>query len=176
MDYAAELRRAMAWLGEKADTVFLGQSVGAPGTAMYGTLADVAMAKRIELPVMEDAQMGMSIGMSLAGFVPISIYPRWPFLLLATNQLVNHLDKIPLYSNGGYRPKVIVRVGVPSRTPLDPQSQHLGNYSDPFRQMLRTIEVIELQGAHQVFDGYRKAYERDDGKSTLLVEFTQRYA
>lgn len=174
MDYARELRRSMAWLGEKEDTVFLGQSVAAAGTAMYGTLDDVAMTKRIELPVMEDAQLGMSTGMALAGLVPISCFPRWNFLLLATNQLVLHLDKLPIYSP--YRPKVIIRTAVASRTPLDPQAQHYGNFTDPFRQMLKTVEVIELLGAHQIFDAYRKAYERDDGRSTLLVEHTSRYA
>lgn len=164
----------MRWLGEKPDTIFIGQAVGAPGTAIYGTLEDVPMEKRVELPVFENTQMGMSTGLSLAGFVPISIYPRWPFLLDATGQLVNHLDKIPLIS--AYRPKVIIRTAVPSRTPLDPQPQHLGNYSDPFRQMLKTVEVIELIGVHQVFNAYKKAYERDDGRSTLLVEHTARYA
>ena len=165
----------MAWLGVQPDTVFIGQSVGAPGTAMYGTLEGVDIAKRIELPVFENTQMGMATGLSLAGFVPITIYPRWPFLLEATAQLVNHLDKLPLYSNGGYRPKVIIRTAVPSRAPLDPQAQHLGNFSDPFRQMLKTVEVIELYGAHQVFDAYRKGYERKDGRSTLIVEHTARY-
>ena len=174
--YGAELRRAMRWLGEKPATLFMGQSVQVAGTAMFGTLADVPMEKRLELPVFEDCQLGMSTGMALNGLVPISIFPRWPFLLLATNQLVNHLDKLSIYSNGGYKPKVIIRVGVPSRVPLDPQAQHLGNYSDPFRQMLKTVEVIELTGAHQVFDAYRKAYERDDGRSTLVVEHTARYA
>ena len=174
--YGDELRRAMTWLGQQEHTIFLGQAVAYPGTAITATLADVPKDKLLELPVMEDAQMGMSTGLALQGFVPISIYPRWPFLLLATNQLVNHLDKIPLYSNGGYKPKVIIRTAVPSRTPLDPQAQHLGNYSDPFRQMLKTVEVIELLGAHQIFEAYQRAYQREDGRSTLLVEHTQRYA
>lgn len=174
--YEYELQRSMAWLGEHDRTVFIGQAVAYPGTAMSGTLRNVPREKLLELPVAEEMQMGMSIGLALAGFVPVSIYPRWPFLLLATNQLVNHLDKLSIYSNGGYKPKVIIRTAVPSRTPLDPQSQHLGNYSDPFRQMLRTVEVIECERANQLFPAYQKAYERIDGKSTLIVEFTQRYA
>src|SRR5712664_1952113 len=122
--YDLELAAAMQWLGEKHDTIFLGQSVACQGTAMFGTLGSVPMEKRIELPIMEDAQLGMSTGLALAGFVPVSIYPRWNFLLLATNQLVLHLDKLSIYSNGGYRPKVIMRTAVASRTPLDPQAQH----------------------------------------------------
>ena len=42
--------------------------------------------------------MGLSLGLALQGFVPVSIYPRIDFLLSATNQLVNHLDKIRLMS------------------------------------------------------------------------------
>ena len=174
--YEWELQRAMAWLGEHDETIFIGQAVGYPGTAMTGTLRNVPVQKLFELPVAEKMQMGMSIGLALAGFIPVSIYPRWPFLLLATNQLVNHLDKLSIYSHSGYQPKVIIRTAVPSRTPLDPQSQHLGNYSDPFRQMLKTVEVIECERANQIFEAYRHAYERDDGRSTLIVEHTQRYA
>jgi pyruvate/2-oxoglutarate/acetoin dehydrogenase E1 component len=166
----------MAWLGEKPDTVFLGQAVAYPGTAITGTLRDVPKDRLVELPVMEDAQLGMCTGMALSGFVPISIFPRWNFLLLATNQLVLHLDKISIYSNGGYKPKVIIRTAVASPTPLNPQAQHLGNFTDPFRQMLKSVEVIELTVAHQIFDAYKRAYERDDGRSTLIVEHTSRYA
>ena len=173
--YGAELRRAMTWLGEKPDTIWLGQSCRDPGTAMYATLAEVPMDKRIELPVFENTQLGMSTGMALCGYVPISIYPRFNFLLEATSQLVSHLDKLPIFGNG-YKPKVIIRTAIASRKPLDPQVQHYGSFTDPFRQMLKTVEVIELTGAHQVFDSYRKAYERDDGRSTLLVEHTARYA
>lgn len=176
LDYGAELKRAMTWLGAKRDTLFMGQSVGAPGTAMFATLEGVPVNKRLELPVFEDVQMGMAIGMALRGCVPITIYPRWPFLLLATNQLVNHLDKLPIYSDGGYKPKVIVRTAVPSDKPLDPQAQHLGNYTDAFRYMLRTVEVIECERAEQIFPAYRKGYERQDGRSSLIVEHTACYA
>jgi pyruvate/2-oxoglutarate/acetoin dehydrogenase E1 component len=166
----------MSWLGQQANTLFIGQAVAYAGTSMTATLSGVPREKLLEFPVAEEFQLGASIGLALAGFVPISIYPRWNFLLLATNQLVGHLDKLPIYSNGGYRPKVIIRTAVASKTPLDPQIQHVGDFSDPFRQMLRTIEVIELDRPDKIFPAYRKAFERDDGRSTLLVELTNRYA
>lgn len=166
----------MAWLGEKTDTLFLGQAVAYPGTAITPTLAQVPADKLIELPVAEDMQLGICIGMSLRGYVPISIFPRWNFLLLATNQLVLHLDKLSTYSNGGYRPKVIIRTAVASRLPLDPQAQHLGDFSEAYRKMLKTVEIIELDSADMIFAAYRKAYEREDGRSTLIVERTDRYA
>ena len=41
--------------------------------------------------------------------------------------------------------------------------------------MLTDIEVIELNNAEDVFPAFRHAYERDDGKSTLLIEYGEYY-
>ena len=38
MKYKDELIRSMEWLGEKDDTIFLGQSVKYSGNAIYNTL------------------------------------------------------------------------------------------------------------------------------------------
>jgi pyruvate/2-oxoglutarate/acetoin dehydrogenase E1 component len=109
MKYFDELKKSMEWLGQKNDTIFLGQAVEYAGTAMTNTLKDIDKTKLLEMPVNEDMQMGMTLGMSLNGTVPISIYPRWNFLLLSANQIVNHIDKIKLMSSGGYTPKIIIR-------------------------------------------------------------------
>lgn len=169
--YRDELTKAMTWLGEKEDTFFLGQSCAEEGTAMYGTLQNVSLEKRLELPVIENSQLGISIGMSLNGTIPVSIFPRWNFLLCATDQLVNHLDKIKQYSHDEFIPKVIIRTSVGAERPLHPQSQHVGNFSKAFRHMLTNVEIIELHEPEDIFLAYKKAYERGDGKSTILVEF-----
>jgi len=173
LKYFNELARAMTWLGEKENTVFLGQSVGIEGTSMYGTLNGVLMDKRHEIPVIENTQMGMSIGMALDGkTVPISIFPRMDFLTCGMDQLCNHLDKIIDYSNGEYKPKVIIRVGIGSVRPLHPQAQHCNDYSDAFAMMLKNVEVIKLHEPDDIFPAYERAYLREDGKSTILVEFS----
>lgn len=169
--YATELTAAMTWLGEQPNTIFLGQAVACPGTAMFGTLALVPMAKRLEMPVAEEMQMGASIGLALHGLIPISIYPRWNFLILAANQLVNHLDRLPLIS--AYRPKVIVRVGVGSKMPLDPGPQHDSDFGDAFRLMFKTVTVERLAKPADVMPAYRAAMDRDG--STLLVEISDLY-
>ena len=46
------------------------------------------------LPVAEEMQMGISVGLAIDGFVPISIFPRWNFLLLGMNQLINHFSSL----------------------------------------------------------------------------------
>ena len=53
-------------------------------------------------------QMGITIGMLMSGYVPISIYPRWNFLLLAINQLVNHLDKLSIMTDNKYKSKALL--------------------------------------------------------------------
>lgn len=171
MKYFDELKRAMEWLGQKPDTLFLGQAVEFDGTAMTNTLRDVERSKLLEMPVAEEFQMGLSIGLAQNGTIPISIFPRWNFLLLATNQIVNHLDKMPIYSHGEFNPKVIIRTSIGSQRPIDPQIQHTGDFTDGFRLMLKTVEVIRLEEPEEIFHAYKLAYERTDNKSTILVEY-----
>jgi len=173
--YFNELERSMRWLAEQDNTIFLGQAVEVPGTAMFNTLTEVNPDQKVELPVAEEMQMGMAIGLAMGGLVPITIYPRWNFLLLAVNQLVNHLDRIAYVSNREYLPKVIIRTSIGSERPLHPQHQHVGDFTDAFRLMLNSVEVIRLDEPEEIFSAYQKAYERSDGRSTLIVEYGDYY-
>lgn len=175
MKYFEELKRSMEWLGCQKQAVFLGQAVEVPGTAMFNTLEGVGQEQRIELPVAEEMQMGMAIGMAITGLVPVSIYPRWNFLLLAVNQLVNHLDRMPHISNGGFNPRVIIRTSIGSERPLHPQYQHIGDFTEAFRLMFEHIDVVRLENPQEIFPAYQHAYERSDRRSTLLVEYGDYY-
>ena len=175
MKYFEELKNSMEWLASKPDSFFVGQAVEVPGTAMFNTLKDIQVNKRLELPVFEDTQLGLSIGMSLLGHKIISIFPRWNFLICATNQLVSHLDKLPIITEGKVQPGIIIRTSVGSERPLFPGHQHIGNMSSAYRKMLSTVEIIELHEPQDIFESYKKAYERKDGKSTILVEFGDFY-
>ena len=171
VSYLDELTKAMAYLGMKDKSIFIGQSVAYSGQRMHQTLRFVPESKRIEMPIAEDFQVGFCTGLALEGFVPVCIIPRWDFLLLAANQIVNHLDKIPIMS--GFRPKIIIRVSVGSDSPLDPGPQHKQNHSDAFRRMLRTIPIIELYEPTFIREAYEKAWESD--LSTIIVEFMEKY-
>lgn len=174
--YQEELTRAMTFLGQDSRTIFLGQAVAYPGTAMTGTLSGVSQDKLIEFPVAEEMQMGASIGLALDGYIPVTIYPRWNFLLLAVNQLVGHLDKLKTMSQGGYTPKVIIRVGIGSERPLHPSYQHVGDFSQAFSMMLPNIDIIRLDEPEDIFPAYKKALTREDGKSTIVVEWGDFYS
>ncbi len=173
MNYFDTLKQTMENLAQIDNVVYLGQSVKIFGTAMFNTLKDIDQNKRIEMPVVENMQLGMSIGLSLQGYLPISIFPRWNFLLSATDQIVNHLDKLETYSHGEFSPKVIIRVGVGSREPLYPGEQHLGNFSEAFDLMCGNIHIIELYQSKEIKPEYMRAVKRDE--STILVEFMDMY-
>jgi pyruvate/2-oxoglutarate/acetoin dehydrogenase E1 component len=175
MKYFDEMCRAMEYMAKDKRVVFMGQAVAVPGTAMSNTLKNVDKAQLVELPVTEELQLGMATGMALAGHIPVAVYPRWNFVLLAVSQLVNHLDKLPLMSNGGYKPHVIIRTGIGSERPLHPQFQHVGDFSEAFQKMCVNTEVIRLDEPEMIFPSYQKALERTDGKTTLLVEYGDYY-
>lgn len=168
--YRDELTRAMTILGQHPRTLFIGQNTVYGGAVdIPPTLAGVPAERKIEFPVAEDLQMGVCIGLALTGWLPVCIYPRMDFLLLAFNQLVNHLDKLPEMSAYRYQPKVIIRVGVGALHPLDPGPQHRQNYSIPLSHMLTTVDVRLLERAEDIVPMYKGALESK--RSTLLVEY-----
>ncbi len=175
MRYFDELKRSMEYLAGDPRVVFLGQAVAVPGTAITSTLTGVPREKLLELPVGEEMQTGMAIGLALAGQIPVSIYPRWNFLLLAANQVVNHLDKLAAMSAGGYVPRVIIRTSIGSERPLHPQHQHVGDFTAGFRLLCSTINIIRLEEPEQIYPAYQEALERADGRSTILVEHGDYY-
>ena len=146
-----------------------------PGTAMSNTLKDINPNKLIEMPVAEEMQMGITVGLALNGNIPVSIFPRWNFVLLAMNQLINHLDKVNIMSNNGFKVKTIIRTGVGSQRPLHPQQQHIGDFTEEVKNMCTSIDVIKLNEPKDIFPSYEKALNRKDGRSTLLVEFGDYY-
>ena len=166
--YKDELIRSMEYLSEKDNTVFLGQSVSYSGNAIFNTLKTLPEDKRIELPVFEEIQMGISTGMALEGYVPISCYPRFDFLMRAMDSLVNHLDKFQFMTECNWKPKVILRTSIGSTTPLNGGVQHTQDYTEPFKQILKEVKVVMLDEPEDIFTEFQKAYDRDG--STLLIE------
>jgi len=173
--YMDELTRSMEYLGKFDNTIFIGQSVEVAGTAMRNTLLKIDDNKLVEMPVDEDFQMGLATGMALTGLIPISIFPRWNFLLLATNQIVNHLDKLKEITQNKNPGKVIIRTGIGSVIPLHPGPQHTGDFTEAFKLMCPNLNIVRLDKTSMIFDEYQKAYERSDGISSLLIEWSDKY-
>ena len=168
--YFDELKRTMEWLALQPKVMFVGQTVAGPGTFMFQTLRDCPKDRTLEMPINESFQMQFTLGMALAGYIPISVYPRQNFLLLATADMANMIDKLPAISEGKWPIKVIIRVATGPDAPVHPGHQHIGNYADAFRKLFENIEVVELNNAEDIFPAYQRAFERADGKSTLIIE------
>jgi pyruvate/2-oxoglutarate/acetoin dehydrogenase E1 component len=170
MKYFDELKRTMEWLATQPKTIFVGQTVAVPGTFMYQTLRDVPKDRAWELPVNESFQMQFSIGLALAGYVPISVYPRQNFLLLAMGDMSNILDKFAAMSAGAVKPRVIIRVATGPFKPVHPGHQHVGNFAEAFRKAFEWIDVVEVNEPEEVFPAYQNALVREDGRSTIIIE------
>jgi len=171
MKYTEEIVKAMSMLADNPKTIFIGQAVEYEGTGLYDSLSHLPENKRMELPVAEYLQSGLANGIAIEGLIPVSTYPRWNFLLMGTDQIVNHLDKFKSMSNGKLTPKVIIRVAVGSEQPVDPQCQHKGNFAEAFRNMTTNTEIIELIEPEDILPAYTKALNRKDNVNTILVEF-----
>ena len=74
--YKDALTNAMTILSEKEDTIFIGQQIVYPGNPMSTTLGNVSKDLMIEVPVMEESQMGMSLGMAMQGKFVVTFYPQ----------------------------------------------------------------------------------------------------
>ena len=175
MKYVDHLIKSMEYLAEDPKTIFIGQSVKYSGNSIYNTLKTIDDERKIETPVFEETQMGLSIGLAMEGFVPVTCYPRFDFLLLAINQLVNHLDKMEEMTRGTYKPRVIVRTSVGAKVPLNGGVQHTQDHTEAFRHLLTNVEVVLLENKEDIFPAYQKALTRKDSKSTLLVEYGEYY-
>ena len=155
----------MARLSKLPQVIFLGQQVASED--FYGTLKDIPMDKRLEMPVAEDLQTGMAIGLALEGYLPISIYQRMDFLPRAADQLINHLGILKETSRGRFNPRVVIRVTVGSTKPFDVGPQHNKDLTEAFRAAL-PFPVVKVKTPEEVFKAYAEAIDREG--PTMIIE------
>jgi pyruvate/2-oxoglutarate/acetoin dehydrogenase E1 component len=169
--YKDALTNAMTELAKLEDTIFIGQQIVYAGNPMSTTLTEVPKEKMIEVPVMEETQLGMSLGMAITGKTVVTFYPRWDFIVSATNQLVNHLDKFQLMTEK--KVNIIIRLGKGSDKPLDPGHQHKGNYFEEFKSICKNIEFHDLKTPNDIELTYK--YVTKEGGIHVLVEYPELY-
>ena len=173
MNYKEEVFKGMDLLGQHPKTIFIGQAVAYKGTALTHQVKNFPEEKLLELPVAEEFQAGVALGLALEGYIPVSMYPRMNFIILAMNQIVNHLDKWEAMSVGESKPKVIMKAVVGSQYPLDPGHQHKANYTESFRSACTNIDIVELLYPEQIVPAYEKALQSE--RSTLIIEHGDLY-
>ncbi len=96
-------------------------------------------------------------------------------MMYGMNQLINHLDKISLMSDNKFFTKMIIRTSVGSERPLHPQCQHIGDFTYAIKKMCLNIDIIRLDSPNLIIPSYKKALNRKDGKSTIIVEYGDYY-
>jgi len=170
MKYKDVLCEEMNKLASNPKVIFLGQQVGAEN--FYGTLKDIPAEKRLEMPVAEELQMGMSIGMSLEGYIPVSIYQRMDFLPRAMDQIVNHLDLLEKLSEGKVKPKVIIRTTIGVSGPLDIGLQHKKDLVEAMKAMVH-FPVIRVCNSDEIRAAYQLARECEG--PIMIVEEQDQY-
>lgn len=97
LSYADAIREALNQAMHLDQRVFvMGQDVDAP-TAMFGTTKDLhkehGPERSFDTPLAETALMGIAVGAALGGMRPVYLHNRPDFLLLASDQLINHASK-----------------------------------------------------------------------------------
>ena len=85
------------------------------------------------------------------------------------------MAKINVMSNGDMRPRVIIRVAVGAKKPIDAGPQHTQNHTEAFRKMLTYVNIVELNEPEDIFPAFQEAYEREDSRPTLIVEHGEYY-
>ena len=173
MNYKEEIFKGMELLNSHPKTIFMGQAVEYAGTALTHQVKNFPKEKLLELPVAEEFQAGVALGLAIEVYIPVSMYPRMNFIILAMNQIVNHLDKWEAMSMGQSKPKVIMKAVVGSEFPLDPGHQHKANYTQSFKSSCTNIDVVELLYPDKIVQTYENALSSD--RSTLIIEHGDLY-
>ncbi len=171
--YKQSLTESMIYLAKERDFMFIGQGTIDGGHGMSATIPDEISSNCIELPVFEETQTGIALGMAIDGLKIVSIYPRFDFFISGMNQLVNHVDKTFQMSAGKFDPHIIFRVGVGAKTPIDAGPQHTNNYSQPFKSILTNVQIIEISKDDLPSKIYREAASRTG--LYLIVEHFEHY-
>ena len=173
MSYSDYHSRICFWMKEIAsveNTIFLGQQVASED--FYGTLKDVDMSKRLEMPVAEDMQTGLAIGLSLQGFLPISIYQRMDFLPRTADQIINHLDLLSHLSRNRFEPQVVIRTTVGTTNPLDVGVQHSKDLTKMFKGVVG-FEIFNVRTIRDIDEAY--SYAIHTKKPSMIVEYQELY-
>jgi pyruvate/2-oxoglutarate/acetoin dehydrogenase E1 component len=163
--YHRDICNEMIKLSKIEKVLFLGQCVESED--FYSTLTDIPMHQRKEIPVCEELQLGMSIGLAMEGFLPISIFQRMDFLPRACDQIVNHLDLIAKLSRNIFSPKIIIRTTIGSVKPLNCGLQHSKDLSEGFKKLV-SFPIFKVETVKEVKSAYK--FARECKTSVMIIE------
>ncbi len=162
--YKDAVNLAMKELGDLG-AIFIGYNV-ARGDAM-GTLKNVPAQQKLETPVSENLMVGLAIGISFEGFLPVVYFERHDFILNAMDAIVNHVDKIERISHGEYKVPIIIRAVTADAGPFYSGITH----SQDFTGVLQTavsFPVSDPRNGGEMLRAFRNAVA--SGRPAIIVE------
>lgn len=132
MTYKEALHREMLRLAGDNRVVFIGQGL-LEDDPFYGTLSGIPKNRMLEMPCAEILSTGVAIGLSLTGWIPVLLFQRMDFMLLAADQLLNHAALFPQMSGGQISVQMIIRACVGSQDgKFEVGKQHNKDFSSLF--------------------------------------------
>ena len=175
MTYKECIIQATDELAKNPKTIFLGYNVK-KGRA-NGTFKNVPEEQLFETPVAENLMIGLAIGLSLEGYIPVVYIERFDFILNALDAIVNHLMKIDSMSNGQFEPSIILKVAIGFKNkPPYACATHIQDFTRSMESLL-TFPVIKLkQSDTHILKSYKLAEKQARYKqSIMLIEEKELY-
>ena len=169
MKFKDAVTQGMTELGEDG-AIFIGYSL-IPGDAM-GTLKNVPDDQKIETPVAENLMVGLAIGMSFEGFLPVLYYERHDFMMVAADAIINHIDKIERISHGEFKCPIIIRAVTTDAGPFYSGITHSQDFTEVFRRAV-SFPVLDPVNGAGVTSCLLAA--RRSGKPCMIIERKSRY-
>lgn len=160
---------AMKELAEQG-AIFIGYNV-ARGDAM-GTLKEVPENQKIETPVAENLMIGLAIGMSFEGFLPVVYFERHDFILVAMDAIVNHVDKIERISHGEFKVPVIIRAVTADAGPFYSGITHSQDFTELLRKAV-SFPISDPKNGKEILKAFRQA--AFSKRPSIIIERKSRY-
>ena len=113
ISYADAVREALTECGTRdRNVLFMAEGIADP-SSVYGTtkgLATHCPDQLVEMPLSENALVGVAVGAALSGKRPVISFHRVEFALLAVEQIVNNAAKAHYISRGRHRVPLVIRL------------------------------------------------------------------
>ncbi len=163
MLYREALNKALDEVMAADDTVVtLGEDVGLYGGSFRVTegLVEKYGEKRvIDTPIAELSIVGNAVGMAIGGLRPVAEIMTGNFVLLAFDQIINHMAKLRYMSNGKITLPMVVRF------PQGVSKQLAAQHSESYEQMLAAVpglKVLSVSDVNYAYHALKHAILSDD--------------
>ncbi len=163
MLYREALNRAINETMQKDENiVVLGEDVGLYGGSYRvteGLYAKYGEKRLIDTPIAELSIVGNAIGMAMAGLRPIAEIMTANFILLAFDQIINHMAKYHYMSAGKITLPMVVRF------PQGVSRQLAAQHSESYEQMLTAVPgliVLSASNPNYAYHALKHAILMDD--------------